>query len=93
MELIGFLLPPFIDLVNRRIKDNDARFWISAAVCAAIGLAANYLGHSYHFGDQQSLMQSIASVFGLAQLSFQAYWGGSSLRGKMFNDPQNPMLN
>lgn len=84
MELIGILLPLGIDLVNRKIKDSDVRFWVSVAICAVVGILINWLQTSFAFANPMaafdSVSKSILAVFGLAQISYKAVWENAPIR-------------
>lgn len=86
IELIGLLLPPFIDIINRKIKDSDVRFVISVIFCSIVGLVLNFLTNGNHFGDQTSIAKSILTVFGSAQLSFKMVWDDSRARGAILKN-------
>lgn len=78
MELLSLLLPILIDVVNRRVTNDDARLWISVAICAVLGVFLNFLDTNLIFDTPmagfESISHSILVVFGLAQLSFKAFW-------------------
>ena len=84
MELLGFLLPAFIDLINRKIDDSDVRFWVSVLICALAGALLNYIDTLFVFETLKagfiSVSESIMIVFGIAQLSYKALWENSTLR-------------
>lgn len=87
MELIGLLLPALIDLINRKIADSDARFWVSVVICGIVGAFVNWLATGFNFVDAmagfQSLTASIMAIFGLAQLSYKAVWEKSGVRSAL----------
>jgi hypothetical protein len=85
MELIGLLLPPLIDLINRKILDEDVRFWISVGICVVFGIVIHMLQHGYNFSNQDEVVKSILTVFGLAQISFNGYWKKSTIRETMID--------
>lgn len=75
LALIGFLLPPLIDLVNNYIKNSRARFWMSVAVCAIVGTLVEFVitgGLTVEGVSTQTML-----TFGMAQLSYGALWKGS----------------
>jgi hypothetical protein len=80
IELIGILLPPIIDFVNRKVTNEDVRLLISILICAIIGTMINYITsdgfHDYttkiQYADE--IGKSIMMTFGWAQLSFHGYW-------------------
>lgn len=79
LRLIGFLLPPLIDLINRKIKDQDLRFWISVGVCVVMGTILEYTGHNFYFVGIDSWVTSMFAVFGIAQVSYK-FWDKSNIR-------------
>lgn len=88
MNLIGFLLPPLIDLVNRKIVDQDLRFWFSVFVCSLVGVGVNYIESNGFAGYSdltlmevaESLSASAMVMFGVAQLGYKAIWEKSTVR-------------
>lgn len=82
IKFIGFLLPPFIDLINRKVKDSDAKFWISVAVCSVIGTGLSYInfGGWAPFNDT---INTIFVVFGTAQLAYVGVYKESSVQTKI----------
>jgi high-affinity Fe2+/Pb2+ permease len=83
LELIGLLLPPFIDIINRRVKDSDVRFVISIVVCVLIGLLLNFVENGSHLGNQNAIATSILTVFGASQLTYKGIWENSKARAAM----------
>jgi len=76
IKLIGFLLPPAIDLINKRIKNSDIRFWVSVAFCSIIGFGISY----FTFGGIApigNIVDTIFVVFGTAQLAYKGAYEGS----------------
>lgn len=80
IELFGLLLPPLIDLINKKINLEYIRFWTSVIVCGIVGYVLCYIqtdGFDGFYKMTQyadSISKSIIMTFGLAQLSFGAYW-------------------
>lgn len=83
LQLLGLLLPPFIDIINRRIKDSDIRLLVSVLFCGVIGLLLHGWSNEWNFTNQDDVATSILSVFGAAQFSFKVFWDESTLRNKM----------
>lgn len=86
--LIGLLLPPVIDVINRYISDSMARFWVAVAFCVLIGsfiatLDTNgFIGMSLRESADAIAGMSI-QVFGWAQLSYKGAWEHSSVRSTL----------
>lgn len=89
MELIGFLLPPFLDILNRRISDKDARWMATVVLCSIIGIGLNVLQHNGVYDTSnwlaiaQSVGESIVAVFGAAQISYKLAWEDSGVRSEL----------
>jgi hypothetical protein len=86
LKLIAIVLPILIDLINRKVKDTDARFWISAGVCMIFGIVINFIETNGFSGIPtvldlvNGISNSVIIVFGLAQLSYKAIWEQSDIR-------------
>ena len=92
INLIGFLLPPLIDLINRKVSDSDARFWISVLVCSLFGIALEVATMGLVFTSVDPYVESILAMFGLAQLSYKALYEGSNLQTTIRRDtPSEPL--
>ncbi len=73
--IFGAVLPPFIDILNRRVKDSRLRFVVSMLVCLASGALINI--------DQLNLenfLESGTLIFASAQTIYHTYWKTSRLR-------------
>lgn len=80
INLVGFLLPPLIDLINRRVKDSDARFWISVLVCSLFGIGLELVVSGFMFMGVDPYIESILAMFGLAQLSYKGLYENSRMQ-------------
>jgi len=76
LALIGFLLPPLIDLVNNKIKNGRYRFWVSVLICIVVGTFVEWVLVGVLTFDGAS--KQIMLTFGMAQLSYQALWRKST---------------
>lgn len=81
LSLIGFILPPVIDLINRKIEDRDARFWISVLFCSVVGVVVYYAINRTISIDGMSAQ--ILITFGEAQLIYKALWENSEARKEL----------
>jgi hypothetical protein len=82
-SLIGFLLPPLIDLINRKVGDSDARFWISVSICMLVGVGFEYISNGMAFLGVEPTVSSIFEMIGIAQISYKALWEGNPIRVKL----------
>jgi len=88
-NLVGFILPPIIDLINRKIVDPSLRFLVSVGVCAVIGAGLNYMQHGYQFGPIEDVAGDIMVIFGQAQLAYKLAWEKSQPRVTLNLKPDN----
>lgn len=80
INLIGFLLPPLIDLINRKVADSDARFWISVLVCSLVGIGVEFVGNNFVFIGVEAVIESILAMFGIAQLAYKGIYEESKMQ-------------
>lgn len=74
--LVGFILPPFIDLINLKITNNLVKFWVAMGVCFLIGLVTNL----DKLKDLESLLGNLGIIFAESQVVYRTYWEKSSAR-------------
>ncbi len=90
MEIIGLVLPPIVDLINRFINDKSIRFLVAFFFCALFGIGLNWLQTDFTYVTRidafNSLSASILGVFGASQITYQLGYGDSkiqdTIRGK-----------
>jgi len=81
IELVGLLLPPLIDFINKKISVKKWRFVVSFLVCTGVGVGMNAGNlNSDSVGD---VLGSISVVFASAQVAYKLYWEKSDLRKKL----------
>lgn len=85
MELVGILLPPLVDLINRKVGNSDARFWVSVSVCILVGIVVNFIqGDGFHFKTilegVEAVSKTILIIFGIAQLVYKGVYEDSRLQ-------------
>lgn len=76
IALVGFILPPLIDLINNKIASKYLRFWVSVLVCALVGTGVEWVIAGGVL-TPDSVSARMLFTFGLAQLSYGALWNGS----------------
>lgn len=80
-KFIGFILPPLIDLINRKLTDSDLRFWVSTLLCALVGVGI--FAVSGQPWNLNGIFDSIVWTFGLAQFSYKGLWENSGIRDNL----------
>lgn len=81
-DFAGFILPPFIDLVNRNIANSTVRFWISILACVAVAVLLNL----DKLNNLDELLGKASLIFAQAQIVYKTYWEKSRMREKMVGD-------
>lgn len=80
IELIGFLLPPLIDLVNKKVSDKRLNFIVSLLMCVCVGVGVNV--GNLNIDSLGDVLGSVSMVFASAQVAYALYWKKSELRKK-----------
>lgn len=85
LNLIGLILPPIIDLINKEFISNKTRFWIAFSICAVLGVILTYVQTGFiGFQTNVELVEAIAinitSVFGMSQISYKAAYEDSKIQ-------------
>lgn len=97
MFLIGFFLPAMIGLITRFIKDSDGRFWASAFICAAVGMAYNYLEMNGNYSGltmmqtADALARSIVAMIGVVKLSYEFVWNNEAIGKALTSGEKSPL--
>ena len=82
-DLVGFIMPFVIDMVNRKVESKEQRFLISWGICI---LTATLLNLDLLMKKNWSeLAGSIATVLLVAQATYKLYWEDSSARTKVLD--------
>lgn len=80
-NLIGFILPPIIDLINKRFENGNVRFLLAFAVSFVVALIFNW-GQVFD-GNWDNVLGSIGIIFTEAQAVYKLYWRESAVRSKI----------
>lgn len=80
-ELVGLVLPFFIDFINKNIENSKVRYVISLVVC--LGVAGVIRFPELTNGDVGQVLQSAGIIFAEAQTVYKLYWEKSALRAKV----------
>lgn len=82
-NFIGFLLPPLIDLINRKVPSSDARFWVSVASCVVLAIPIAYFdGSQPGFGIDEVLTGALV-LLGQSQITYKLVYEDSRLQSVM----------
>lgn len=73
--VLGAILPPFIDLLTKKVTNSKLRFGISMLVCILVGVGINYQTFSL-----SNILGSVGLVFASAQVVYRIYFKDSKFR-------------
>ena len=77
-NMVGFVLPPLIDIINKHIKSDAYRYWTSMIICLIVGSLVNL----EKITSPGELLSNTALVFATAQTTYNIYWKKSKSRKK-----------
>jgi len=77
-DLIGIILPGFIDLINRNVKNSTLRYWIAFGVSVVVAVALNL--DKLQSGSWEELAGKIGLVFTEAQIVYKGVWEDLGVR-------------
>ena len=79
--LIGLILPPAIDYLNKHVVNDAERFIVAVITCLLFALIVDYQQISK--GNMNDLPGIALVIFAEAQIIFNLYWKNSFLRDKL----------
>lgn len=80
---VGLVLPPLIDLINRRITNSTIRFWVSILIVFLVAMALH--AGELVAGSPEQFLESAAIIFAEAQIVYHTWWKKSETRARMMN--------
>lgn len=78
--IVGFALPPFIDVVNTKITNSKVRFVVSLVVSLLIGLVTVFFTEGLDFSNPSNILLGAAAAFTTAQVTYKQYYENSKAR-------------
>lgn len=80
-NLVGFVMPPVIDIVNRRIVNAKVRFLVSMCICVLLAVVMH--AKELTSGNYAYLASTVGVIFTEAQVIYNLYWKESALRARV----------
>lgn len=77
--LVGFILPPFVDIVNKDVKNETERFYVSVFLCVVAAILLHWKELAY--GNEEQFFMWIGIIFSESQTTYNLYFKHSNLRG------------
>ena len=75
-NLLGFVLPPVIALVNQKVTNPTARFIVSMVISLIVAVVINF--QKLQYASPEQILSSAALIFTEAQIAYRAYWHADS---------------
>lgn len=83
IDLIGLILPPFIDLINTRITNAKVRYAVSLLVAVLVAGVIKFFGGELSWNNAGSMFASAGIIFAYAQTVYKLYWEKSATRATL----------
>lgn len=80
-ELVGLVLPPFIDYLNREVPNENERFLVAVMVCVAVAVLTKW--SNLQSGSATEVMTTASIIFLQSQVIFKLYFKNSFIREKL----------
>lgn len=71
-NLVGFVLPPVIALINSKVTNSTLRFSLSVLISLIVAIVVNFPKLSVSTPEQ--LLSSAGLLFTEAQVAYRLYW-------------------
>ena len=82
MDLIlGTVLPPIIDIINTKVTNDRAKFWIAIGMSTVVGVAFNLSELDYN--DPSKFLASVLTVIVTAQAVYKKLYEDSKMQDKV----------
>lgn len=79
--LVGFIIPPFVELLNKEVDNERERFIVTLLACMAAGAVLHW--SEIKVGSVDQAIQSISIIFIESQVVFKLYFKSSYFRQKL----------
>lgn len=83
-DLVGFVIPFFIDFINKHVENSTVRFIISLVSSFVVAALLNL--DKLQSGSWDELLGKTGLVFAEAQVVYKLYWEKSTLRENVLGD-------
>jgi hypothetical protein len=77
-DLVGFVVPVFVEFINKNIKNDNARFIMTILVCLIVSALLKL--QSLSMGSVDNFFQSAILIFSESQIIFKLYFKDSYVR-------------
>lgn len=93
--LVGFALPPFIEILNKDIKEESKRYAVALIICILVSVLLHW--KDIEDGSPEKIVVFTGLIFMECQTIFKLYFAKSWMRGtiqeKIGTSPQRESIN
>ena len=79
--LLGQVMPPIADTINRNIPNSKIRFWVSILLSAVVGVLLNI--NNLNFGNLDGIIYSSMLLWGSSQIAYKTYYEDSKVQSRI----------
>ena len=83
-NFVGFLLPPFVEILNKDVKSDWERYIVSLITCLLIGILLHW--NDIAHGTPQDTFLYATMIFVESNTIYKLYFANSRLRGFINNE-------
>lgn len=88
--LVGQVLPPLTDIINKNVPNSKIRFLASILISAIIAIVFNY--QQLMFGNLEQTLTSFLLIWTSSQAAYKLYYEGSKYQDQIrFNNSPIPL--
>jgi hypothetical protein len=80
-SLVGIVLPPLVQILNKDVTNEIERFWITIIVCLVVGVLLHW--NQLVIGDTKAVEISLAIIFAESQITYRLYFKNSIISQKI----------
>lgn len=77
--LVGFIMPPFVEVLNKDVKKSNERFLVALIACFTVSILLHWNAIAY--GTPEQLFTYAGIIFTECMVIFKLYFSDSWLRG------------
>lgn len=79
--LVGFVMPPFVEIVNKDVKTEEERYIVAVLVCGFAAVVLHW--HQIAYGSPEQVVAYAGIIFLESNTLFKLYFANSWFRGKI----------
>lgn len=77
-QLVGFILPPFVEILNRDVKQDGERYFVSLMACAFVAILLHF--NEITTSSPETIVTTAGIIFLESNTTYKLYFQDSGLR-------------